>query len=265
MYSKTKLALKYIQYLLRAANGKGHGVHPPFVYDFIRHVLNSKEQPAYFSEIEFVRKALRDNDEIITIEDFGAGSRIFSGLERKISGIARTSLKPAKYSRLLHNIVAYYQPKTSIELGTSLGITTAYLAKANPSGKVITLEGSGAIAAIAKNNFEKLSIENIEIVHGNFNETLPQVLLKNRVIDFAFIDGNHSKEPTLDYFHALLPHICNDSILVFDDIHWSEEMEAAWAEIQASQQVRLSVDLFFVGIVFFKNELLTKSDCTIRY
>lgn len=265
MYSKTKLALKYFQYLLRAANGKGHGVHPPFVFDFIQHVLNSKNQPAYFSEIEHIRKALVVNDEIITIEDFGAGSRIFSGLERKISGIARTSLKPAKYSRLLHNIIAYYQPKTSIELGTSLGITTAYLAKANPAGKVITLEGSGAIAAIAKNNFAKLSIENIEIVQGNFNDTLPQVLLKNPVIDFAFIDGNHSKKPTLDYFYSLLPHTGSDTILVFDDIHWSEEMEAAWAEIQASQQVRLSVDLFFVGIVFFKKELLTKSDFTIRY
>lgn len=265
MYSKSKLALKYIQYLLHASNGKGHGVHPPFVFDFIQHVLNSKNQPAYFLEIEHVRKTLMINDAIITIEDFGAGSRIFSGLERKISGIARTSLKPAKYSRLLHNIIAYYQPKTSIELGTSLGITTAYLAKANSSGKVITLEGSGAIAAIAKNNFAKLSIENIEIVQGNFNETLPQVLLKNPVIDFAFIDGNHSKKPTLDYFHALLPHTGSDTILVFDDIHWSEEMEGAWAEIQASTEVRLSIDLFFVGIVFFKKELLTKSDFTIRY
>lgn len=265
MYSKTKLALKYFQYLLRASNGKGHGVHPPFVYDFIRHVLNSKEQPAYFSEIEQVRKALMVNDEIITIEDFGAGSRIFSGLQRKISGIAQTSLKPAKYSRLLHHIIAYYKPQISLELGTSLGITTSYLAKANPSGKVITLEGSGAIAAIAKHNFKKLAIENIEIVQGNFSDTLQGVLQKNSVIDFAFIDGNHSKKPTLDYFHALLPHTGNDSILVFDDIHWSEEMEAAWAEIQASQEVRLSIDLFFVGIVFFKKELLTKTDFMIRY
>lgn len=265
MYSKTKLAVKYIQYLLHASNGKGHGVHPPFVYDFVRKVLNSKKAPGYFLEIEALRKNLMADEQTITIEDFGAGSRIFSSLERKISGIAKTSLKPAKYSRLLHNMMAYYQPKTTLELGTSFGITTAYLAKANLSGKVITMEGSEAIAAIARNNFEKLSIENIEIVPGNFNDTLPGVLQKNPVIDFAFIDGNHSKKPTLDYFHTLLPHLNNNSMLVFDDIHWSEEMEAAWAEIQASQQVRLSIDLFFVGIVFFKKELLTKSDFVIRY
>lgn len=265
MYSKTTLALKYIHYLLNAANGKGHGVHPPFVYDFIKHVLNSKTNPAYFSEIESIRKNLLADEQMITIEDFGAGSRIFSSKERKVSGIARTSLKPAKYSRLLHNIVAYYKPQTIVELGTSLGITSSYLAKANPSGKVITMEGSGEIAAIAQNNFNKLSIDNIEIIQGNFNDTLHGVLKNNPRIDFVFIDGNHSKKPTLEYFHTLLPFIANDSILIFDDIHWSKDMEDAWAEIQANTEVRLSIDLFFVGIVFFRKELISKSDFIIRY
>ncbi|MBS1729763.1 MAG: class I SAM-dependent methyltransferase [Bacteroidetes bacterium] len=265
MYTKKKIALKYIQYLLRASNGKGHGVHPPFLYDFIRHVLNSKENPVCFKEIENERKSLMANDQVITIEDFGAGSRIFTGLERKISGIARTSLKPAKYSRLLYHILAYYKPRTSIELGTSLGITASYLAKANPNGKLITMEGSAAIASIAKNTFSKLSIENIEVAEGNFDQELPRVLKKNPVIDFAFIDGNHSKEPTIRYFNMLLPHLSSDSILVFDDIHWSEEMEAAWEAIRASKEVRLTIDLFFVGIAFFKKELISKADYSVRY
>lgn len=265
MYSKTTLVLKYIHYLLFAANGKGHGVHPPFVYDFIQHVLNTKDKPACFAEIESIRKDLLKDDQTITIEDFGAGSRIFSSMERKVSGIARTSLKPAKYSRLLYNIVSYYQPKIIVELGTSLGITTSYLAKANPAGSVITMEGSNAIAAIAKNNFDKLSLKNIEIIPGNFNDTLPEVVRKSSTIEFAFIDGNHSKKPTLEYFHTLLPHITNNSILIFDDIHWSKDMEEAWTEIQANTEVRLSIDLFFVGIVFFKKELISKSDFIIRY
>ncbi len=265
MYSKTTLALKYIQYLLRAKNGRGHGIHAPFVYDFVEHVLQCKTQPSYFAAIENLRQNLLADQQTITIRDFGAGSRVFSGLERKVSGIARTSLKPRKYSRLLHHIIAYYQPATIVELGTSLGITTAYLAQANPRAQVITLEGADAIATIAKENFSKLSINNVELMLGDFKDTLPLVTQRFRQIDFAFIDGNHSKAPTLQYFDKLLPSMGNDSILVFDDIHWSAEMEAAWAEIQARQEVRLTIDLFFVGLVFFRREQLQKQDVTIRY
>lgn len=265
MYSKSTLAIKYIQYLLRSKNGRGHGIHAPFVFDFVKRVLNNKKQPDCFEAIEQQRKKLRANQQIITIKDFGAGSRIFSGLERKISGIARTSLKPPKYSRLLHNIIACYKPATIIELGTSLGITTAYLANANLAAKVITLEGSEAIAEIARENFAELKINNIELVCGNFNDTLPAIVQQNKKIDFAFIDGNHSKAPTLQYFNTLLPCMENDSILVFDDIHWSAEMEAAWTEIQSSTEVQVTIDLFFVGLVFFRKEQLQRQDFTIRY
>ncbi|MBG9377653.1 class I SAM-dependent methyltransferase [Panacibacter sp. DH6] len=266
MYSPVKLGTKYLKYWLTAANGKGHGIHSPFVFDFVTKVLNDYNTYYCYTSIENLRARLKRDNTMLTLQDFGAGSRVHASYERKVSAIANSSLKPKKFAQLLFRMVNYYQPGNILELGTSLGITTAYLASADASKPVITMEGAAAVAAVAKQNFEQLNIHNIQVVEGNFDLTLDKVLEEQLpVTDFAFIDGNHRKEPTINYFKKLLPHIHEHSILVFDDIHWSEEMEAAWNHIKQHDAVTLAVDLFFIGIVFFRKEQKAKEDFVIRF
>ena len=264
MYSKAQLLLKYLQYYFTASNGKGHGMHSPFVFEFITKVLNDKTNYPEYEKVEALRARLLNDHTVIEVEDFGAGSAIDKKRKRSISSISKNAAKPKKFGQLLFRMVKYYQPPTILELGTSLGITASYLSQAKPDAKVITMEGSKEIAEVAKRNFRNLEIKNGEIIEGNFDKTLSSVVRGLSTVDFAFVDGNHRQEPTERYFQQLLAKTNNNSILVFDDIHWSSEMEAAWETIKNNAAVTCSIDLFFIGIVFFRKEFKEKQDFAIR-
>ncbi len=278
MYSKFQLALKYVCYLITASNGKGHGIHSPFVFEFVTQVLNDDRTYYCYQTIEDLRNELKQDNTVISVEDFGAGSATGKNTKRKISAVAHSSLKPKKFSQLLFRMVNFYKPKNILELGTSLGITTAYLASANNNIPVITMEGSKAISDIAQKNFIQLQLSNIKIIEGNFDVILQPTISQSpadnnltescgqqSTIDFAFIDGNHRKKPTLQYFQQLLIKTTENSILVFDDVHWSKEMEEAWQAIQTHPAVTLSIDLFFIGIIFFRKEQKATQHFTIRF
>jgi len=265
MYSAFQLVKKYFRYYLKAQNGKGHGVHSPFVFDFIIHVLNDKKKYDFYSKIESLRKQLLANNASIEVEDFGAGSAVIPFKNRKIKDIASSSLKKKKYAQLLFRIAKYYQSKIIVELGTSLGITSCYLASANPASKVFTFEGSKNIAKIAFNNFEKCGLKNIKLIEGNFEKTLSANKEKIENVDLLFIDGNHRKKATLEYFNFFLKKSTAKSIFIFDDIHWSKEMEEAWKLIQEHDSVTLTIDLFFIGLVFFSKDFKVKQLFTIRF
>lgn len=265
MYSSFQLFKKYISYWITASNGKGHGLHSPFVFELVEKVLNDKQPYACYPVFEKIRKGLLRQKGSIEVMDFGAGSAVIKTRSRAIADIAASSLKSRKYARLLYRMVRFYKPNTIIELGTSFGLTSAYLASGNPTGKVYTLEGSPAIAAIAQKTFEKASVHNIELITGEFGKKLPALLQNLGKVDLVFIDGNHRKEPTLDYFNLLLSHKSGSTILVFDDIHWSEEMESAWAEVKTHPSVTMTIDLFFIGIVFFNPDFKIPQHFTIRF
>ena len=265
MYSSFQLARKYLHYYIKASNGKGHGMHSPFVFDFILNVLNNRQNYIPPPEIEDLRKELLQKSTRITIEDLGAGSRIKSSNQKTIRNLAKNALKPKKYSQLLFRLVKHYQPKNILELGTSLGITTAYLSKANPSSQIITIEGDPSTAAIAQQNFQKLDCLNIQLLNGNFDDLLPTVNGQRSTVDLAYIDGNHLLKPTLNYFEQFLGKKNDNSIFIFDDIHWSKEMEEAWSRIKAHPSVRCTIDIFFLGFVFFRHEFKAKQDFIIRF
>ena len=185
--------------------------------------------------------------------------------KRKVSEIAKSALKPKKFSQLLFRMVNFYQPRNILELGTSLGITTSYLANGNLAGEVITMEGSHEIANVARRNFVSLNLKNIQLIEGDFDKTLPSIKNQFSVVDLAFIDGNHRKEPTLNYFKQILNCSTQSTILIFDDIHWSREMEEAWKEIQSHNSVTLTIDLFFIGLIFFRKENKVKQHFVIRF
>lgn len=265
MYSSFQLAKKYFSYYRKASNGKGHGVHSPFVFDFIQNVLNNKNNYQPPVDVEHLRKQLLADDRILQIEDYGAGSRVNSCTEKTVAQIAKSALKSKRLAQVLFRMVKHYQPKTIMELGTSLGITTSYLSKANPGSTVITLEGSSSIASLAKENFQKLNCDNIQLVQGNFDAVLPSIIHRLSVTDLAYIDGNHRYEPTINYFKQVLSRSHNHTILVFDDIHWSAEMEKAWEEIKAHPSVKYTIDIFFLGFVFFRDQFKVKQHFSIRF
>jgi predicted O-methyltransferase YrrM len=265
MYSRIQIASKYMKYYFSAANAKGHGMHSPFVFNFIRLVLNDKNLYPEYRKVELLRHHLSKNHFELKVEDLGAGSLVATSTRRTISQIARTAAKPRKYAQLLFRMTHYYQPEVMIELGTSLGITSAYMALGNTKGNLITIEGARQVSTIATDIFRQLGLTNIEPLVGNFDHVLPEVLNRVPAVDMAFIDGNHRKEPTLRYFQWLLGKRKNDTVIIIDDIHWSSEMEEAWEIIKNHEAVHLSIDLFFMGIVFFKDEFKIKQHFTIRY
>lgn len=266
MYSPFTLGLKYLRYFFTASNGKGHGIHSPFVFDLVVKVLNDKTNYPAYNSVEAARKKLLKDQTVLTVEDFGAGSTTGLTKQRTVQQIASSSLKKPKYAKLLFRLINYFQSKQILELGTSLGVTTAYLASANKHAAVTTMEGAASIASIADANFKELQLNNIECVIGNFDETLPSVVNReSSSFSFVFIDGNHRKQPTLNYFQQILEKSDDSTVFVFDDIHWSKEMEEAWEEIKQHSSVTLTIDLFFIGLVFLRKQQKEKEHFVIRY
>ncbi len=265
LYTHFQLAKKYIHYYFTAENSKGHGVHSPFVFEFIKFVLNDKNKYDVYSIIEKQRQVLLNDKTVIDVEDFGAGSTVIKTKKRVVKDIAASSLKPKKYSQLLFRMIQFYNKKNVLELGTSFGITTSYLASANNNPVVTSMEGSQSIANIAQNNFDTLQLKNINIIKGDFEKTLSPFLDSATIIDFAFLDGNHRKIPTIQYFKQILLNSTEETIVIFDDIHWSNEMEEAWEEIKLHPAVTLTIDLFFIGIAFLKKDFKVKQHFVIRY
>ena len=161
MYSTFQLGLKYLRYYFSASNSKGHGMHSPFVFEFITNVLNDKTNYPAYSQVENLRQQLLKDQTLLMVEDFGAGSVVDKSNHRSIASIAKNAAKPAKFGQLLYRMVRQYQPKTILELGTSLGITTSYLSLAKPDAIIITMEGAASIAEIARQNFKTLQLQNV--------------------------------------------------------------------------------------------------------
>ena len=240
-------------------------MHSPFIYELIREVLNDRTPYPEYRRVEQLKARLKKDTRLLNVEDMGAGSVHAASHTRTVGSIARQAAKPKKWGQLLFRLARYYQPAQMVELGTSLGMSSAYLQLGHPAGKLTTLEGAASIAAVARKNFAELGLSKIKQVEGNFDDTLASALEEIGRVDMAFVDGNHRLEPTLRYFEQLKPVLTPDSILIFDDIHWSAEMEQAWNQIVGDQTVTTSVDLFFVGLVFFRKEFREKQHFQIRF
>lgn len=258
------LARFLVDYLFHLGTSKTrHGVHSPFVYQLVEDVIYDYSPKEYELPIEDLRKSLTKDNRVIELLDLGAGSLVNKGREKRVGDIAKNALKPPRVAKLLARLAAYSQAQTIIELGTCLGVTSSYLAKAT-GAKLITVEGCPQTAGIARENFKKLALESIDLRVGNFDDLLPQILEEQDKIDFLFVDGNHRKEATLNYFNACLPKVHEGTLLIFDDIYWSKGMKEAWAQIKSHPKVSVTVDLFYVGLVFFKRDQ-HKEDFKIRF
>ncbi len=214
--------------------------------------------------IEKERQKLLNNEQVIHVTDYGAGSKVHKSNERKISKIAKYSLKPTKQAQLISQIASNQSARNILEIGTSLGITTSYLSAYNSDAKILSLEGCPKQLLIANSVFSNLNINNVHTIQGNFNKTLPQALQQFKHLDFVFFDGNHAFSATQDYYQQCLKLATNNSVFVFDDINLNSEMYRFWQTIIADKKVTLSINLFHLGIVFFSEELSGK-DLKIRF
>ena len=252
--NRIRIALKYLVHFISARNTRGYGVHSPYLFHFTKYVLDNKSTYYVFSSIEKIRSLLKKDNRVLQLTDFGTGNKQTD----TIANIASKSLKPAKYGQLLYRLSEYCKAQNVLELGTSFGLTTSYLAASSSDRKCVSLEGSQQIATIAIENFNKLNIKNIQIVVGDIDKTLSKVLKDFEQLDLIFMDANHTSEAVLNYFNLCLTKINNKCILVLDDIHWSSDMEKAWGQIKEHPQVKATIDLFQLGIVFFNSDLYKK-------
>jgi predicted O-methyltransferase YrrM len=240
--------LAYIKFLLKSTNQ--HGVHSPFVYNFVTKCIYDKSKHEEYQIIKTYRKSLLNNNESISITDFGSGSKVFNSNIRKVSNVAANSGTPFKKSKLLFRIANYSKPKTILELGTSLGIATQAMAINNEVDKIISVEGCPNTFNFAQGSLA--NYKNIELINDQFKTYIPRI--KESDFDLIYFDGHHDKKATIDYFEALLPKANNNSIFIFDDIYWSSGMTEAWEYIKQHKSVTVTVDTFHFGFVFFRKE-----------
>lgn len=239
-------------------------LHSPFVFELYNDCIARKPYPAELKEIDRLWKQVRRSTKKVEHEDFGAKGRGQKQTKR-VARIAIVQAKPKRIAQVLYNLGKKYQYMNCIELGTSLGYSTMHLAKPLPAqARLTTVEGAPALSDIASQNFANARLSSkIQSVTGRFNDVLPDILKSYETLDLGFIDGNHTYEATMDYFHQFLEKRNNNSIFIFDDIYWSKGMTQAWNEIKAHPEVTVTVDLFYIGLVFFRKEQ-RKQDFKLR-
>ena len=252
----------YLKFLWYSKNE--HAVHSPFVFHLITKCFYDKESKREYAILKEYRNSLLENKKTIEVTDFGAGSKVFKSNARQIAKIAKTAGISPKRTELLFRITNYFQPTTILEIGTSLGLATSALALGNPKAKITTLEGCPNTMAMAKNQLQLFNLKNVECITTEFKDYLQictrdqrsnwRSNLQSVICNLIYFDGNHSKKATLEYFELLLPTICNETLWIFDDIHWSQEMEEAWEIIKKHPKVTVTIDTFQWGIVFFRHE-----------
>lgn len=242
----------YFQFLWHSKNE--HAVHSPFVFNLLTKCFYDKKAKSEYVVLQAYRDSLLENKNTIEVTDFGAGSKVFKSNTRQISKIAKTAGISRKRAELLCRIVGYFQPDTVLEIGTSLGLATSALSLGNPKAKITTLEGCPNTMAMAKSQLQKWNCENVECITAEFEDYLKSGVLDAASYQLIYFDGNHSRKATLDYFELLLPTITNDTVWIFDDIHWSAEMEEAWKIIKSHPKVTVTIDTFQWGLVFFRRE-----------
>jgi predicted O-methyltransferase YrrM len=255
---------EYLKYFLFSRHRRGHGIHSPFVFDLVTRVFRNKIDYGIVKNIEDIRKRMKSDRRIIRVTDFGSGSKRFKTNSRRVSEITRYVNVPKNYGLLLFNLASEFGKPAIVEFGTSLGISTLYLASGSPESVVYTMEGCPETSEIAKKNFNDTGIKNIKMFTGPFEDILPEIIETGLKPGMVFIDGNHRKEPVIDYFKKMASVSDSKTVIIIDDIYSSKGMKEAWNEIKTFKEVTLTVDIYRMGIVFFREGMI-RNDYIIRY
>lgn len=256
-----KQVFRFVRFYLRAQTR--YNVHSPFVFQFTEAVLEDDRWFYAFSDWERLREFLRSDQALVEITDFGAGSLVSNSKKRSLASLAKYSAASPEACRMLFRLVNFCKPEKMLELGTSLAISTGYQAAAARNAEFVTVEGCASVARYALKNLELAQASNVRLKIGRFEELLGPILRDLGRVDYVLFDGNHRLQPTLDYFETCLAFAHENSVFVFDDIHWSADMEHAWATIKQHPRVTLTIDLYQFGVVFFRKEQLVREHFTL--
>jgi len=251
-----RLFVRFLRHYFRARTR--YDIHSPFVYQLIEEVVEDNRQYYAFPEIEHLRWRLRKNKRKISITDYGAGSKVIASSSRSIASIARYSAVSASTGQQLFRLANLFHPKKMLELGTSLGISTAYQKTAVLNAEMISIEGCPETAQLAQQHLQAFEFSNLDIRTGSFSQLLPTALQDLSKLDYLYLDGDHRRGASLEYFQTCLEYAHENSIFIIADIHWSAEMEDAWRQMKNHPNVTLSIDLFHLGLLFFRKEQKTK-------
>jgi len=251
---------KYFQFLLKATNH--HGVHSPFVYLLVTKCFYKRSSSIVWKSFLKIRKSIAKDHRKIEVSDFNLASSNSKNNPSAISEIGKTEGISNKKAKLLIKIVRYLKPKDILEIGTSVGLGTVAIKLANTNSSITTAEGCHEKIKIAEALFVKNKLNAIQMVHGDFSETLSSIV-QNKQFDFIYFDGKPTREATLTYFEISLQTIHNDSFFIFNSISLNTEMQAAWSQIKKHPKVSVTIDLYYLGIVFFRKEQ-AKEDFKIR-
>lgn len=244
----------FIIYILKARYRGGIAVHSPLAYRKITTVFEETYPYYIYHVIENERKRLLRSSSMIYVNDLGTGK---SG-KRFVKSIARRSLKSSRSAQMFFRIFYDVRPKVAVELGTSLGITTAYLSKAAECGTLHTFEGSQSLVSEARIVNRNCSlIDNVVFHVGNINQTLPLFLSSETTVDAALIDANHTFDATLYYFNLLISHLSDGGVIIVDDIHYTKSMHDVWLRIIGDPKVNLWFDFYEFGVVY-RNDKFNK-------
>ena len=252
----------FLKHFFTSWNTTGEGIHSPYLFELVRFILRDENAYYCFADIERRREMLLAREDTLDVVDYGSqGAPEGKHMQRRVCDMAKTHLESQQVGQALFRLVNWIgehekRPLEILELGTSLGVTTAYLAAADSRNRVITMEGSGEVLRMAQGVWRALRLENIEWVEGNIDDTLYKRARER--IDVAYVDANHTYEATMRYVDFLLPRMPEKGVLVLDDIHYSEEMERAWDELKCDARVTTSMDLYHVGLLFVDSHYLKR-------
>lgn len=249
---------QFIGFLLHAK--RPEQVHSPFLFNLLPFIHDKSRHYYVYDVIEHERVQLLKNHDAVEEVDFGAGSKVDG--RRSIRDIAKTSLSSPVKCQTIFRLIVHQQPQIILELGTALGIMSAYLASAH-SAQVHTMEGNPALSSIAQGIASRLELKNVIAYQGRFQDTLPKFLAYHKSLDFVLIDGDHRGSALKTYLNMIKPHLSKNAIVMIDDIRWSADMFDVWKQIIQDPQVTCSLDYFTFGLLFFRTDFRDKVNLKI--
>ncbi len=254
MDKKIHRTYNYLNHLIKSKHRKSHGIHSPFIYEFVSQVVYDRKLYPEYTDIRNIRNELKNSGEVLPVKNMGARSNRFTGDSRSVKDLVSLSSVQPRIGELLFRMTRHYKPSTIIELGTSIGLSTLYLAKGAPDAQVVTVEGNKESCEFVRSLFKKYKAVNIKAINGMFDDYLSYFKDNYPSPGLVFIDGNHTHEATLRYFRHFAS-LMEEGFIIIDDINWSDEMRKAWKEITLTTSNRVTLDLFFMGIVIFRKSI----------